>query len=194
MIKIHSLSIAYKDLEITYQDREFTTNTITFIKGSNGSGKTSLLKSIGGLIPYKGTIESQGFVTFNSQSPVLFNMSVYDNIVYPLKIRKLDVSRYQNKIEEYVSLFKLDHILHKKATLCSSGEQMKTSIIRSIIFQPSVLLLDEPTTSLDIESIQALTNLLKDIKKDMTILISSHDRLFIEELKDSIYQLGDTHV
>lgn len=194
MIKIKNLKVSFKDTVISYKDTTFETNKITFIKGSNGTGKTTLLKAIAGLNEYQGTIESLGFVTFNRQDPVLFNMPVFKNIEYPLTIRKKDIREYQDKIDEYVKRFNIEHILHKNATLCSSGEKMKTSIIRSIIFSPGVLLLDEPTTSLDIASIKVLTELLKELKKEMTIIISSHDRLFIEELNDFIYELGDHNV
>ena len=194
MIKIKDLKVSFKDTIIEYRDTTFEANKITFIKGSNGTGKTTLLKAIAGLNEYQGTVESVGFVTFNRQDPVLFNMSVLKNIEYPLRIRKKDVLQYQQKINEYVKRFNIEHILNKNATLCSSGEKMKTSIIRSIIFSPGVLLLDEPTTSLDIESIKVLTDILKELKHEMTIIISSHDRLFIEELNDSIYELEDHNV
>lgn len=194
MIKISNVCITFKDTVIRYEDTEFQKNKITFIKGQNGLGKTTLLKAIAKLVPYSGTINYTGFATYNRQHPVLFHMSVYDNITYPLRIRNKDITKYDEVIKEYAKRLGIDHLLQKDATLCSSGEQMKTSIIRSLIFSPDILLLDEPTTSLDIASINELTILLRELKKDMTIIISSHDRLFIEDLEDEIYELGDQNV
>lgn len=194
MINLRNVNIVFSDVLIKYKDITFENGEITFISGPNGSGKTTLLKAIAGIIDYKGEIVRKGFVTYVSQKPVLFSKTVYENIIYPLQIRKLDISEYEDKINSLVKLFDLEKILNKKAKACSSGEQMKTSILRSIIFEPDVLLLDEPTTALDIKSIEVLTKLLREIKKDMTIIISSHDRLFIEELQDNLYELGDPYV
>ena len=194
MIKLDNVKINYDNFTISYNNHVFNNNTITIIKGPNGSGKTTLLKAIANLLPHQGDITTEGYATFNSQTPILFNMTVYENIIYPLKIRKKDLSKYQKQINKYLTLFDLVTLKDTNATCLSSGEKMKTSIIRSIIFKPDILLLDEPTTALDIESITALTALLKELKKDTTILISSHDRLFIEDLKDDIYLLGDNYV
>ncbi len=194
MINLNNVNIVFSDVVIKYKDFTFKKGEITFISGPNGSGKTTLLKAIANIIDHKGEIDRNGFVTFVSQKPILFSKTIYQNIIYPLEIRKLDISNYENRIEKYVKLFELDKILHKKAKSCSSGEQMKASILRGIIFEPDVLLLDEPTTALDIKSIEELTKLLNEIKKDMTIIISSHDRLFIEELNDVLYELGDPYV
>ena len=60
------------------------------IVGRNGSGKTTILKAISNLIAYKGTIECPYVTTYLSQEPLLFNMSVLDNILYPLRIRKIE--------------------------------------------------------------------------------------------------------
>lgn len=194
MINLQDVSITFDEFNINYDDFQFQTNKITFIKGPNGSGKTTLLKAIAGLQKHNGTISYQGVATFNSQKPILFHMSVYDNITYPIRIRNLDLNEYKEKIQKYITLFDLTKLEHTNTSKLSSGELMKISIIRSIIFNPDILLLDEPTTALDIESIKKLTILLQEIKKDMTILISSHDRLFIEELSEDTYQLGDNYV
>lgn len=194
MIKLKNIKIHFKGVTLQYKDYTFQTNHIHVIKGSNGTGKTTLLKAIAGLQPHTGDLEKNGVITYVSQNPVMFHMSVYDNLIYPLRIRKKEIEQYQEQLNHYIKLFHLEHILSKNATLCSSGEQMKMSIIRGIIFSPDVLLLDEPTTSLDIQSIQALTELLKKLKQHTTIIIASHDRLLIEELHDSIYELGDPYV
>lgn len=194
MIDIKNIKVQFKTFELNFKDYTFKKNKITFISGRNGSGKTTLLKSIASLIQYEGTILSNGTITFNSQEPVLFNRSVYDNITYPLKIRKLNIDEYKDTIADYAKALDLTHLLDKNALKLSSGEKMKVSIIRSIIFNPDVVLLDEPTTHLDLESIEELIILLKKLKDKMSLIVVSHNKAFMDELKDEEYKLGGNYV
>lgn len=194
MIDIKNLKVAYPELTIQFNDVSIKENSITFIKGPNGSGKTTLLKSLSNLIKYEGTVIGNDDITYNSPKPVLFNMTVLENITYPLKIRKLDIEKYMATIHDFADKLDLTPLLQKNAHKLSDGEQKKTSILRSVIFDPKILLLDEPTISLDVESIEELTILLKELKKKMTIIIVSHDRSFIEELHDHVIELGGNYV
>lgn len=194
MIKLSNVQTQFPNFSIRYPDVEFPKNKVTFITGKNGTGKTTLLKSIAKLVPYKGSIEYQGVATCHMQEPILFNRSVYENIIYPLKIRNLDISIYEEHLLEYAKILEINTLLKRSSKTLSAGEKMKVSILRSIIFNPDVLLLDEPTTHLDLSSIQQLTVLIKTLKQTMTIIIVSHNQAFINELQDTIYQLGGNHV
>jgi len=194
MIKVTDLKVIYPELTITFDDVEIKENAITFIRGQNGSGKTTLLKSLSSLITYEGLIEGNLDITYNSPKPILFNRSVLENILYPLKIRKFNIDSYMDTVNDYAKKLCLSPLLDKHAHKLSDGEQKKTSILRSIIFGPKILLLDEPTTSLDVESIVELALLLKELKHSMTIIIVSHDRAFIEELYDDVIELGGNYV
>ncbi|MBU1020560.1 MAG: energy-coupling factor ABC transporter ATP-binding protein [Firmicutes bacterium] len=194
MIEIKNLSVQFKNISFNYQDKVFHKNGITFITGRNGTGKTTLLKALSRLIPFSGEIKVDGLITYNAQEPILFNKTVFENIVYPLRIRKLNISEYEEKILEYARLLDLEHLLNESSLKLSSGEKMKVSIIRSIIFHPDVVLLDEPTTHLDLESIQELTSLLKILKHDMTFIIVSHNQTFMNELQSDVYSLGGSNV
>ncbi len=190
MIEINNLVVKYKTITFKFEDYHFKKNKISVISGRNGAGKTTLLKAIASLIEYEGKIKVNGVITYNSQEAVIFNRSVFENIIYPLKIRKLDISLYQEKIMEYAKVLSIDHLLNKNALKLSSGEKMKVAIIRSIIFNPEIVLLDEPTTHLDLESITELSNLIKKLKNQITFIIVSHNKTFIEELIDEEYYLG----
>jgi energy-coupling factor transporter ATP-binding protein EcfA2 len=194
MIEVQNLKVVYPELTITFDDVTFKENAITFIKGPNGSGKTTFLKSLSKLIRYEGTITGNQDVTYNSPKPVLFHRTVLENITYPLHIRNLNVELYMEAINHFAEKLNLTPLLQKNAHKLSDGEQKKTSILRSIVFGPKILLLDEPTTSLDVESIVELTILLKELKKQMTIIIVSHDRSFIEDLHDDQIELGGNYV
>ncbi|MCK5762140.1 MAG: ATP-binding cassette domain-containing protein [Candidatus Izimaplasma sp.] len=190
MIEIKGLIVKYKTIGFKFDDYQFKKQKVSVISGRNGAGKTTLLKSIASLIEYEGKIKVNGEITYNSQEAVLFNRTAYENIIYPLKIRKLDVSLYDEIIHNYCKVLNVDHLLDKNALKLSSGEKMKVSIIRSIIFNPDIVLLDEPTTHLDLESINELSILIKELRNKITFIIVSHNKTFIEELIDEEYHLG----
>jgi len=190
MIETTGLVVKYKNIIFKFDNYHFKKNKISVISGRNGAGKTTLLKSLASLIKYEGNVKVNGEITYNSQEAIIFNRSVYENIIYPLRIRKLDLSLYQDKITEYSKVLSIEHLLDKNALKLSSGEKMKVSIIRSIIFNPEIVLLDEPTTHLDLESINELSILIKELKKKITFIVVSHNKTFIEELIDEEYYLG----
>ena len=194
LLKLESINAGYEQ-QIILKDINLEVNKRDFIGiiGPNGGGKTTLLKSIAGLIDFEGTV-TKSTVTYVSQHPTMFHMSVLDNILYPIKVRKLDKDLYIQLIEEYAKTLELTDLLDVNATTLSAGEKMKTSIIRSIIFNPDFVLLDEPTTSLDEESIKELTQLLKSLKQSIGFIIVSHDRLFKNDLMDVQLELGGDYV
>lgn len=194
MIEIKDLRVKMKDLEFIFEDYRFEKNKITVISGRNGAGKTTLLRVFASFLEYEGSLKLNAEVTYNSQEPVIFNRSAYNNICYPLKVRKLDISLYHDKIIEYSKLLDIEHLLNNNALKLSSGEKMKVSIIRSIIFDPDIVLLDEPTTHLDLESITELTNLIKNLKNKITFIIVSHNKSFIEDLAEVEYRVGGKNV
>ena len=71
---------------------------------------------------------------------------------------------------------------------------MKVSILRALIFHPDVVLLDEPTTNLDVDSIHALIQLIQALKDKITFLIVSHNEAFMTAFDHTIYKVGDEHV
>lgn len=194
MIKIAGVVATLGKTSIHFEDINIKENKVTFIKGRNGSGKTTLMRSIAGLIPYSGTIEIDGAVTYNNQEPVLFRRTVRENIYYPLKVRGLELSTFDEQILTYAKILHLVALLDKDATKLSSGEKMKVSIIRAIIFRPKYVLLDEPTTHLDFESIIELINLIKTLKSDLTFIIVSHNKQFIDALEEEVIVLGEKNV
>ena len=194
MIEIKNLTVDLKTIRLSFNDFTFKKNIITIVSGKNGSGKTTLFKAMAGLLDYQGTLKVNGEITYNSQETVIFNRTVYENIAYPLKIRKLDLLEYDDKIWEYCKILEIYHLMNNNALKLSSGEKMKVSIIRSIIFNPDIVLLDEPTTHLDLDSINELAILITKLKKDITFIIVSHNKTFIDALMDVEYKIGGNHV
>ena len=194
MIEIKKVEIDYKTIKMSFDNIIIKDNRVTVIEGKNGSGKTTLLRAMSGLIPFTGSIRLDGDITYNSQEPVIFDRTVLENIMYPLRIRKLNVEDYLDEINKYSDMLELTPLLEENGKNLSSGEKMKVSIIRSVIFKPKYVLLDEPTTHLDIESIDELINLIRRLKNEITFIIVSHNKQFITELFDDKIKLGGNHV
>ena len=164
------------------------------LPGTNGSGKTVLLKLIMGILePDRGTIDLDGMdrrnMTMMSQRPYLLTGSVYDNIVYPLKLRKIKPDE-----AEIDSLLERTGLLAQKnqyARSLSSGERQKLSFLRAIIFEPEFIIMDETLSNLDPESERAIVEIIKEIQSErpVTWLMVSHGRDVREELCDIIHYM-----
>ncbi|MFP4078867.1 MAG: ABC transporter ATP-binding protein [Bacillota bacterium] len=194
MIRLENVETHFEKFSLRFPDVTFPKHKVSFVIGRNGTGKSTLLKAIAKLVPHEGTIDYEGFATYHFQEPILFNRSVYENIVYPIRIRKLPVDDYQDALHEYSRTLGIEELLDRPSKELSSGEKMKVSMLRSILFSPDILLLDEPTTHLDLPSIEQLTELIRKLKPSMTIVIVSHNQAFIDALQDQTYTLGGNHV
>lgn len=164
------------------------------LAGHNGSGKTVLLKLIMGILePDRGTIDLEGMdrknMTMMSQRPYLLTGSVYDNIVYPLKLRK--VKPDEAEIDSFLERTGLLAQKNQYARSLSSGERQKLSFLRAIIFEPEFIIMDETLSNLDPESERAIVEIIKEIQSErpVTWLMVSHGRDVREELCDIIHYM-----
>lgn len=177
------------------------------IVGPSGSGKTTLLRIIG-LIDFP----TSGLVLFNNeivdyekdnlnlrrkiglvfQQPILFNMSVFDNIAYPLKIRGYDKDYIKNRVEEVMKLLRIENLRGKNALKLSGGEAQRVALAQSIVYEPNLLLLDEPTSNLDPKNTSIIEEVLLRIndEKNTTIIMATHNVSQVEKLADRIVVLS----
>jgi NitT/TauT family transport system ATP-binding protein len=146
--------VALSDLDFEILDGEFVT-----VIGQSGCGKSTLLKILAGLLPYKtGTVEMNGkplrgpsrdaAVVF--QSPVLLPWrTVIDNVLLPIEFRKLPVSDYRKHALELLGMVGLQDFAQRYPFELSGGMQQRTAIVRALVQDPRILLMDEPFGALD---------------------------------------------
>lgn len=201
-IQIEGLKKYYSDKLILDIDKlEIEEGKITGLIGLNGSGKSTLMRIISGLdSDFTGTIKYNGQplngevykkMTLVTQKPYLFRSKVFDNIEYPLKIRKVDKGSRRKKVEEIMERFQIEDLKDKKGHLLSGGESQKVSLARALVFEPELLLLDEPTSNIDPESMNIMEREIIRFNKETkgTVLIVTHNLQQAKRLCDRIIQL-----
>ena len=171
--------------------------------GPNGIGKTTLLRILSGLerdhtgsVTYSGQRMNQEVmkkVTYLSQTPYMMRNSVWENIAYPLKIRKVAEQTIEEEVAAIMDEFGLRGLSDQLATSLSGGEAQKVALARALVFKPEVLLLDEPTASIDTETIETIEHAIQKRNKahKMTAIVISHNREQIDRLCDHILTLSE---
>ena len=179
---------------------------ITGLIGPNGSGKSTLLNIMSGLDnEFLGTIKYDSksidkytykYITLVSQKPYLLKRKVYENIEYPLKIRKETKEKMKQKVNNIIKRFEIEDLKDKKANLLSGGESQKVSLARALVFEPKLLLLDEPTSNIDPESVKIMEReILRFNEETMgTVLIVTHNIEQSKRLCDNIIYLENGKV
>jgi len=205
------MKIEIRDLEVQYNRRvilsipelSFGEGRIYAIVGPNGSGKTTLLKTINLLLsPSRGKIlydgreaagadEDSGIrrrMTLLHQSPFLFSGSVYHNIAYGLRLRGWKKEEIQSRVQEYLQLAELGHLMHRSSRELSGGEYQRVAITRALALGTEVLLLDEPTANVDRAHTDQVEELILKQKTDYgrTVIIATHTPPQAHRLADEI--------
>ena len=192
-IQLDAIKKYYKDrLILDIDNYRIKSGEITGIFGPNGAGKTTLLKIIAGLDnDFSGHMTYDGLelnkavsekITMVFQKPHLFRRSVYENVVYPLKIRSIDKNKREKKVEEILERFEISSLRNQNAKTLSGGESQKVSLARSLAFEPQLILLDEPTSNIDSQSLQTLEREILSYNHDTgaSVVIVTHS---IEQAK-----------
>jgi tungstate transport system ATP-binding protein len=191
--------LSLKNIEKRYNDHialqvealEFAPHRIYSLVGPNGCGKSTLLQILALLLkPTHGELFFNGQpvawnnrdlqrlrkqITLVHQSPYLFDSTVKQNLAYGLKLRGIRGDAQHRRIHEALDLVGLDGFARRRARELSGGEQQRVALARALLLQPRILLLDEPTSNMDKDSINAFDTLLpKLLEKDMTIIQATH--------------------
>ncbi len=164
---------------------------ILAIIGPTGSGKTTLLRLIDQLDkPASGKVlfdereviprlrtQVRRKIGMVLQKPVVFDASVYDNVAYPLRVRKYDKKAIPEKVNTMLQTVGLDGYRKRNARTLSGGETQKVALARALVTDPQMLLLDEPTANLDPASLNTIEELVLRFnrEKGMAIVIATHE-------------------
>jgi len=209
--------IETRDLCQRYGERDILKNVnlrvdrgeVFALIGPTGAGKTTLLRLVDLIdMPTSGKIYFDGVDTAESakvrlgmrrrmafvlQKPVVFNLSVYDNVAYGLKWRGVGGSALREKVSHILEMVSLSTDKSRNARTLSGGEVQRVAIARAIAIEPEVLLLDEPTANLDPLSASRIEELITSIIQHYatTIIMATHDLSQGQRLADRVGVLMD---
>ncbi len=199
----------------------FSTNSITAIVGPSGTGKSTFLMTLNRLweeLPncsLQGTVEIRFNGVFSNiyerefaveklrrqvgmvfQTPNPLPMSIFKNVAFPLELAgEKEKDFIRARVEEALQKVRLwDEVkdrLSESALSLSGGQQQRMCIARAMILQPEILLLDEPTSSLDHTGAEAIEQLLLQLKQNCTILVVSHYLDQVKRIADRVVELRD---
>jgi molybdopterin-binding protein len=198
-------SAAVTPVALDIPSLDFEDGKTYVLLGPNGSGKTTLLKLMNRLlVPDSGRILFRGadIATDNEirrktvyihQNPLLFSGTVRYNVAYGLKLRNYSREEIDERVERTLRIVGLEGFEKRKSTALSGGEAQRVAIARALVVEPDVLLLDEPTSSVDKNNIGKLEQILGSIQEQYgcSIIISSHDLPFAYRMCDELIKLDE---
>ena len=191
IVELKNISVAFDGeqvldgLNLTIKDKEFIT-----LLGPSGCGKTTTLRLIAGFLePDSGDVlfegeKINGVPAYKRQVNTIFqryalfpHLNVYENIAFGLRVKKRPEKEIKEKVAEMLKLVNLTGLEKRHIDTLSGGQQQRVAIARAIANHPKVLLLDEPTTYLDICHQLAVMQLLDKLNKELglTVVMVIHD-------------------
>ncbi len=187
---------AVKDLNFSCKEGEFLA-----ILGPSGCGKSSTLRMIAGIEEIsRGEILLDGKVindieARNRNIAMAFetyalypHLTLYENIAFPLRIRKFPRNKINEKVLEVAQMLNIDDVLDKRPSQVSGGHQQRTSLARALVREASIYLMDEPLSHLDTEQRTQLRAEIKRIQKlnNLTVIFVTHDQLEALAMADRV--------
>ena len=188
--------VGVQDFNLDIADREFLV-----LLGPSGCGKTTTMRMIAGLEdPTEGEIWI-GDTLVNDMEPkdrdisMVFqsyglypNMNVYENIRFPLKVRKVPEAEHKERVMRASAMVELDEFLHRKPAALSGGQRQRVALARAIVREPNVFLMDEPLSNLDaklrVSTRAQIKNLSHELK--VTTIYVTHDQIEAMTLADRV--------
>ncbi len=205
MLEIQELSKSYgKHLAVDRVSFFVPDGQVGILLGPNGAGKSTIIKSIAGLLRYKGRIGIQGMSSrtleakkifgYVPEIPAMFDaLTVREHVEY---IRKAYASTITDEeVEELFRRFELDDKQDKLGNELSKGMMQKVSICCALAIKPRVILLDEPMVGLDPQGIKELKKVVQEMREQgVTVLISTHMLEMVEDLWDIMFVMDQSHI
>ena len=202
ILKIENLCAYYGNEQILKDiNLSFPRNKVTAVMGPSGCGKTTLIRCInrmhelvpGARVSGKVFLEGEDVYSMHPivvrrkigmvfQKPNPFpTMNIYDNVIAGYKLNGIKISKEEQDRIVVESLKKaalwdeVKDFLYRKGTFLSGGQQQRLCIARALAMKPEVLLLDEPTSALDPKATSRIEELIGELKKDVTIILVTHN-------------------
>jgi len=220
ILKINDLRISYGEKEVLHGVSLSTEPyKLTTLMGPSGCGKTTLIRAINRLHELTPGVRVQGEILLSGnnifkENPILLrqrigmvfqrpnpfpNMSIFQNVLagFTLTNRKLKKKEQEEIVENALKQAALwDEVkdnLHKKGSFLSGGQQQRLCVARALAVKPEILLLDEPTSALDPGATSKIEELLSELKKNITILMVTHNIAQAARVSDytAFLYLGD---
>lgn len=200
-----------KDVNLTIHKGE-----CVLLCGKSGCGKTTITKLINGLIPYCETGEKTGEVlvlgkpveeqplyelskvvssVFQNPKSQFFNVEPESELAFALENENMPGEQITQRIEQVVQELGIESLMHKNLFQMSGGEKQMIAIGSAYAADPEIIVLDEPSANLDIETIKVLTGILEKIKAaGKTIVIAEHRLSYLEPILDTVYYLDEGRI
>ena len=185
-----------KDMSLTIADKEFLV-----LLGPSGCGKTTTMRMVAGLeFPSDGDIRI-GDRSVNKLDPkdrdvaMVFqnyglypNMTVYENIRFPLKIRKIPTQEHDERVQRAATMVELGSLLQRKPKALSGGQRQRVALARAIVREPTVFLMDEPLSNLDAKLRVTMRAQLKNLQHQLSVttIYVTHDQIEAMTLADRV--------
>lgn len=193
-----------EDLTLQVSEGEFLS-----LLGPSGCGKSTLLKTIAGinevasgkitldgeLINDKPSYKREAVIVF--QDMRLFpNMTVAENVAYPLRIKGVNKADRLNRAERFLASVQLEGMGNRRVSQLSGGQQQRVALARALAAEPKLMLLDEPFSSLDENLREDMRRLVRDLHKEfkMTTIMVTHDRLEALSMADRVAVMFDGRI
>ncbi|MEM2364488.1 MAG: phosphate ABC transporter ATP-binding protein [Candidatus Bathyarchaeia archaeon] len=181
---------------------DFDAGKIVALLGINGSGKTTLLRVLAGLEePSRGEILLDGrrmrgsdlrkVSTMVFQKAVMFDMSVYDNVAFGLRVRGIGEGEIERRVLRALASVGMEDLRERRARKLSGGEQQRVALARAFAIEPKVLLLDEPTANLDPANSAIIESAIRRVGRgeDRIVILATHNLYQAKRLADEVVHM-----
>lgn len=209
MIVLKNLSKSFREKEVLKNINVEFKQGLNFIIGPSGSGKTTLLKILSGIDRnYKGKIfidsKELKFLTEEELNEYHYNsvgfiwqdfkliehLTVEENVILPLDLLEVSEEFKKKRVNLILKQLDLDGLANKSVSKLSGGQKQRVSIARAIIKNPDIIIADEPTGALDKNTSEKIMNALRDLSKEKTVIIVTHDKSLVDEYSNC-FELKD---
>lgn len=199
LFSLHQVSLEINNKSIIKNiSMDIHDDSISVLMGPNGAGKSSLLRLLAGFTqPTRGNIIRNKILAekpigFLFQKSILLNRSVEDNLIHALRSTSPETTdKHISLINNELSKYSIRHLSDISAQKISIGEQQIVSLIRAKITNPSIMLLDEPTSSLDVDYTKRVEDFIKSISHNIKIIMVTHDLNQANRLSKNIINLDN---